>query len=97
MDADKKNRDAKIDEEMKANKGNSEATDHVEGQPSGVKGTRKTVTDPTTGKQVEIEDVNADFMKSVDNPQVCCLCTASRDMLTRTSYRCPMQTSERIL
>lgn len=70
MDADKKNRDAKIDAEMDANQTNGEVKDHKPGQPAGVKGTRKIVTDPTTGKQVQIEDVNADFMKAVEEPMV---------------------------
>ena len=71
LDADKKNRDAKINESLKAQgSAGSDVKDHTEGQPTGVAGTRKTVTDPTTGRQVQIEDVNADFMKAVDNPQV---------------------------
>jgi hypothetical protein len=74
MDKDKKRRDA----EMEAQKAQPTVTagadvqDHKEGQPAGVEGTRKTVTDPTTGRQVQIEDVNADFMKSVENPMVDC-------------------------
>jgi hypothetical protein len=72
LDADKAERDRKINEEVqgKNTKNDSEVQDHKEGQPVGISGTRKTVTDPTTGRQVEIEDVNADFMESVDNPQV---------------------------
>jgi hypothetical protein len=68
LDKDKKARDAKINEQSKA--GQSDVTPHKQGNPTGVEGTRKTVTDPTTGKQVQIEDVNADFMKAVDNPMV---------------------------
>lgn len=74
LDTDKKNRDAKLtaDESagQKLNQTNGEAKDHRDGQPHGVKGTRKTVTDPVTGNQVQIEDVNADFMKAVENPMV---------------------------
>lgn len=74
LDKDKKERDKKVEEQMKARtaqgKDGGDAIDHKPDQPSGVMGTRKTVTDPTTGREVEIEDVNADFMKSVDNPQV---------------------------
>ena len=70
MDAEKKNRDAKINEEMKANKARNDVKDHADLQPTGVKGTRKTVTDPTTGKNVQIGDVNADFLKAVRDPQV---------------------------
>jgi hypothetical protein len=35
-----------------------------------VEGTRKAATDPTTGKEVEIEDVNKDFMRAVEDPKV---------------------------
>jgi hypothetical protein len=74
LDKDKKTRDAKINEQMKAkqSKGTagSDVKEHTQGQPAGVDGTRKTVTDPTTGKEVQIEDVNADFMQAVKNPMV---------------------------
>ncbi|EHL01096.1 putative Meiotically up-regulated gene protein [Glarea lozoyensis 74030] len=74
LDKDKKERDAKINEQMKAKKANgtagSDVKEHKQGQPTGVEGTRKTVTDPTTGKEVQIEDVNADFMQAVKNPMV---------------------------
>lgn len=68
MDANKKSRDAKI--MLQANANDDEIKAHKAGQPTGVPGSRKTVTDPITGKQVQIEDVNADFMKAVDEPQV---------------------------
>jgi hypothetical protein len=71
LDADKKNRDAQLEADMKANWPNGEVKDHVEGQPKGIKGTRKWVTDPTTGNQVRIEDVNADFMNAAEQPVVC--------------------------
>jgi len=71
LDAEKKNRDAQLEAEMKANRSNGEVKDHVESQPKGVKGTRKTVTDPTTGNQVQIENVNAHFMKAAEHPVVC--------------------------
>lgn len=37
---------------------------------AGKEGTRKTVHDPTTGKEVQIEDVDASFMKAALDPQV---------------------------
>lgn len=37
---------------------------------AGKEGTRKTVHDPTTGKEVQIEDVDASFLKAVEDPQV---------------------------
>ena len=71
LDADKKERDAKISEELKNKNSTTDAVEHKNnGQPHGVAGTTKTVTDPTTGRQVQIEDVSAEFMKTVDNPQV---------------------------
>lgn len=69
LDSEKKHRDARIDDQLQQ-RVQGDSTDHTQGQPHGVDGTRKIVTDPTTGKNVEIEDVNADFMKAVDKPQV---------------------------
>lgn len=73
LDADKKHRDAQI-ESQQGQLGGSDVVDHQEdgGQPKGKAGTRKTVTDPVTGKLVQIEDVDADFMKAVENPVVSC-------------------------
>ncbi len=71
LDADKKQRDAKINaEQANQTTGITEAVDHKKAQAYGVAGTKKTVTDPTTGRKVQIEDVNAAFMKSADHPQV---------------------------
>jgi len=67
LDADKKTRDAKINEGTNAS---TDVQDHKQGKSVGIKGTRKTVTDPTTGKEVEIEDVNKDFMRAVEDPKV---------------------------
>ncbi|KAK3711371.1 hypothetical protein LTR37_009751 [Vermiconidia calcicola] len=72
LDKDKKERDKKLDEEKKARAqqqklGGADVKAHkMEQRPAGEN--RQTVTDPTTGKQVEIEDVNKDFMKNVENP-----------------------------
>ena len=62
LDRDKRERDAKIEAQ---NKG-SGPIDH---KPQQKKATR-TVTDPVTGKEVEIDDVSTDFMKAVENPTV---------------------------
>ena len=77
LDKEKRDRDRKIDEESKSHpvEGdnttyNSEARDHKPSKPAGKAGSRKRVTDPVTGNEVEIEDVNADFLKSVGNPHV---------------------------
>ena len=37
---------------------------------AGKAGTMKTVTDPTTGNEVQIEDVDKDFMKAVEDPKL---------------------------
>lgn len=74
LDRDKAERDRRIDEAAKAKKigtAGADVQDHVEDKPKAKPGSRKVVTDPVTGNQVEIEDVNADFMKAVENPQVC--------------------------
>ncbi|KAG4437792.1 hypothetical protein IFR05_006727 [Cadophora sp. M221] len=65
LDADKKERDKKINEGLAS----GEIKDHVNTK-AGISGTRKKVTDPTSGREVEIEDVNKDFMKAVKNPQL---------------------------
>jgi hypothetical protein len=73
LDGDKKERDRKINEQVEHQNAN-EAVDHINRQKAGVPGSRKQVTDPVTGRDVTIEDVNKDFMKAVDNPQVRALC-----------------------
>ena len=85
LDRDKKDRDAQVDAQSKTagsaettpqksglfskkQTGGEEVADHVN-RPSKTKN-GKTVTDPTTGKQVIIEDVGKEFMKNVDEPMV---------------------------
>ena len=72
LDKDKWERDRKLEEQSialkKANQ-NGEAKPHKE-QQLGIKGTQKRVTDPTTGREVVIEDASKDMMKQVENPQV---------------------------
>lgn len=69
LDADKKERDKRINKQLQ-NQNGSEAVDHVNGQKTRESASRKVVTDPVTGREVTVEDVNKDFMKAVDNPQV---------------------------
>lgn len=74
LDKEKRNRDKELDERRKAEQqrkfhGGSEATPHTPTK-AGKEGTRKTVTDPTTGKLVQIEDVDVNFMKAVEDPQL---------------------------
>ena len=68
LDKDKSSRDAEIDAKAaKRQQGDGDVTAHQNEKPSGK---LKTVTDPTTGKDVQIEDVGKDFMKEVDDPKV---------------------------
>lgn len=72
LDRDKKERDAKIDNESKSNKNNkgiTGVTEHTNSVES-YKGKGRVVTDPVTGNQVTIDDVNADFMDAAKNPSV---------------------------
>ena len=69
LDKDKKERDRQIDEQKKLQQQqhDSQIKPH-ENAPKSTGG--KKVTDPTTGKEVVIEDVGKDFMKAVQDPQV---------------------------
>lgn len=67
LDRDKQDRDRLLDEQRGQN---NEATPH-RATKAGKEGTRRTVHDPTTQKEVQIEDVDTDFVKAVQNPQVC--------------------------
>jgi len=81
LDTDKKLRDKRIDEQ---NKLASPSQAQWNGRPvdsgsdarphkvlhDGIKGTQKSVTDPTTGRQVIIEDVNRETMLRATDPTV---------------------------
>ncbi|KAF2839541.1 hypothetical protein M501DRAFT_719156 [Patellaria atrata CBS 101060] len=68
LDKDKRHRDEEIDRAERESKlGGTEVRPHKPTK-AGVEGTRKKVTDPTTGKQVVIEDVNKEMIKQVENP-----------------------------
>ncbi|MCJ1476556.1 hypothetical protein MMC13_005222 [Lambiella insularis] len=69
LDQDKSERDRKIDEEERAKHGGGDAVPHKPGQPNKA-GSMKTVTDPTTGHQVQIADVNKDFVEAAKNPKL---------------------------
>jgi hypothetical protein len=69
LDAQKRDRDAAIDEELKRNNQAGEAQDHKNAKPVKRKDTR-TVRDPVTGKDVEIRDADLDYKKAVEDPQV---------------------------
>lgn len=67
LDKDKKKRDQKID----ASQAQSKTTVAPHKAPERqVKGTEKTVTDPTTGREVVIADVSKEMMKEVDDPHL---------------------------
>ncbi|KAI1269430.1 C2 domain-containing protein [Xylariaceae sp. FL1019] len=68
LDRDKKKRDAEIDAQSKSNKQNGGVRDHQNSRI--LEGHGKVVTDPVTGNQVQIDDVNTDFMKAVENPHL---------------------------
>jgi hypothetical protein len=72
LDKDKKDRDKQIDEEARRKK--EQGKHHKPGEPveekKPSKGHARTVTDPVTGKEIQIEDVDKDFMKHVKNPEV---------------------------
>ncbi|KAI4102452.1 MAG: hypothetical protein L6R37_004391 [Teloschistes peruensis] len=68
LDSDKRERDRKLDESRK-NQATGDAQPH-HATKAGKEGTLKTVHDPTTGREVQIEDVDADFVKSVEDPQL---------------------------
>ncbi|MCJ1313286.1 hypothetical protein MMC25_006963 [Agyrium rufum] len=68
LDKDKKDRDAQIEESKKNKVSGGDAVPHHNEKPN--TSGRKTVTDPTTENQVQIEDVNKDFMSAVKDPQL---------------------------
>ncbi|KAK5175388.1 uncharacterized protein LTR77_000527 [Saxophila tyrrhenica] len=73
LDKDKKDRDKQIDEQRKQREqqkklGGSDVTAHQNAKKKEPSGSQKTVTDPVTGKQVTIEDVNEEYMENVKNP-----------------------------
>lgn len=76
LDKDKKERDKQIDEQNKQRKNLSQQQDgdavpHRE-QELAVKGSQKKVKDPTTGREIVIEDVNKETMENAKNPVVRC-------------------------
>ncbi|KAM0514984.1 hypothetical protein ACHAPE_006306 [Trichoderma viride] len=68
LDAEKKQRDAEIDNQLKSNKRNPDVKLH-KNEILERKSQRK-VRDPVTGKDVEIRDADMDFEEAVENPQM---------------------------
>jgi hypothetical protein len=65
LDRDKRERDAQIDAALKENKKNKSIAEH---KIEDTKKPGRKVTDPVTGRQVEIEDMDVDYKAVVDNP-----------------------------
>jgi len=73
LDRDKKQRDKEIDERQHARndaRPTGQVVPHQAEPQSTKKGTGKTVTDPVTGHQVVVEDVDKDMMKHANEPTV---------------------------
>jgi hypothetical protein len=71
LDTDKKSRDKKLDEEAALKRQQDQTASKPHKQPERqVEGTEKTVTDPTTGREVVIADVNKDMIDEVENPHL---------------------------
>ncbi|CAI9632106.1 hypothetical protein GT037_005752 [Alternaria burnsii] len=68
LDKDKAARDKKLDEQAKQ-QAQQQSQPHKQPERQ-VKGTEKTVTDPTTGREVVIADVNKDMIDEVENPHL---------------------------
>lgn len=69
LDAEKKERDAEIDAQLKKNKHTGEVKAHSNEEKPRKRDTR-TVRDPVTGKDVDIEDVKLNYRDAVEDPQV---------------------------
>ena len=76
LDKDKKERDRLLDETSAAEKQKGQNATTASGiqdhkmQKRKVDGTEKTVTDPVTGNQVTISDVDKSMMSEVENPHL---------------------------
>jgi hypothetical protein len=72
LDREKKERDRKVDDELRikqeAAPNFADVSPHR--QEKIVKRHTREVTDPTTGREIEIEDVGKEFMKDVKDPKV---------------------------
>ena len=71
LDKDKAERDAQIDAQRKNAQAANAGSDEIKPHQNEVKPkheNQKTVTDPTTGKQIVIEDVNKEMIERAKNP-----------------------------
>lgn len=90
LDRDKKERDHEIDEQRKAraHAGGGDAVPHKNSDLHAKENQQK-VTDPTTGKEVVIEDVNDKMVESAKNPVVSGDDSDSCNKLTREQLSVP--------
>lgn len=94
LDADKADRDKRIDQDSQ----NGGVIDHKVA-PKGEKGSKKVVTDPVTGREVEIEDVNKDFVHASKDPFVSIsfdFLRGAANLNVPNSYQYPMPIFKRI-
>ena len=72
LDRDKATRDKQIDEQKraKATGATGDAVAHQQTSDLHAKENQQKVTDPTTGKEVVIEDVNKEMVEAAKNPMV---------------------------
>lgn len=72
LDRDKATRDKQIDEQRKAQAAqkNGDAVPHQQSSDLHAKENQQKVTDPTTGKEVVIENVNKEMVDAAKNPVV---------------------------
>ncbi|KAK4122607.1 hypothetical protein N657DRAFT_575524 [Parathielavia appendiculata] len=70
LDRDKKERDARIDAQLQSNNQHGEPRDHALPQQRKPGKNRRTVRDPVTGKDVEIEDIDDHHMKAAEEPMI---------------------------
>lgn len=68
LDKDKKARDKRIEEEQAQRQ--EQGTAETKKPKKELEGTEKRVTDPTTGREVVIADVNEEMVSEVENPHV---------------------------
>jgi hypothetical protein len=72
LDKDKRERDAKIEREQQQRvQAGGESVQHPPAARK-VGKNRRTVRDPVTGRDVEIDDADDSILKQGENPMVCC-------------------------
>ncbi|KOS18903.1 Meiotically up-regulated protein [Escovopsis weberi] len=70
LDAEKKERDAAIDEQLRRNRHHKEVRDHFNDFAAFLKNETRSVRDPVTGKDVGIRDTDLDYEEAAERPQL---------------------------